>query len=146
MGEHRNKPPPPPRPNSHLQPKFDVALGCDLHTAVVPKENYFIIDPVVRVEEREGGRVAITPDGAEHPVPEASQVVLSTETNDECFDVVVVLRVTYTKGSVVFVGNRLPQAQIGVAELARMPLAKVKAMAEALISGKLQPGAVPTVQ
>ena len=139
MGEHRLKPPPPSRPNPYLQPSFEVALGCDLHTMVVPRQGLYIVDPSVVIDEVDGHRVAIPPDGVRVDIPDGADIVRSNEVTDEHLDVICMLRFTYTKGTVLMAGNKLPQAKIGGAELARLPFGEFKRKAEGLINGKILP-------
>lgn len=121
------------------QASIDFRLGSELVTALVPRENVYVVPRGTPVGEQDGKPIVVRPDGSTETVPDGVEVVSDADLNaspELYLDVVTLLRIQYVKGSVVLAGNKLPCASIAVKEIDRRPLSEVKQTAEALFSSK----------
>lgn len=146
MGQHRRNPNAIAAATGHDRMKaafnFDIKLDADVKVTLQPKKNLVVMPDNAMLIEADGSQfVGLDGVVAKEPVPEGAIVAKTGDAmKDEWLDLVVSLRVLYTKGTGGVVVSHLPQIQMPVAELARIPWVDIQAKVADILA-KMDPPA-----
>lgn len=135
MGDHRQNPKAIAKANGMHVPGFEFALDADVKTTLQPKPSLVVMPADGEIIEADGKRFVKTEGQvATEPLPEGALVArVGDEMKEEYLDVVISLRLIYTRGSLIAV-DKLPQVVMPIVELARLDYVAVKAKVEGILA------------